>query len=462
MKRLQAAYFKVYKQLTGQDIGHYFKQSMAHQWLPPAALKTLQMRKLRHLLQHVVAEVPYYRQMFKKHALETGQIQGLDDLSRIPLLHKEDIQRCKPNLVAKTADPKRLKPSQTGGSTGKGIQFYLDADKQAAMVAARLRGNTWIRNDDPFVRSVYLWAMSKSKANKVRWWQWAKSRAAGSLWLDLWQLNRHTVEDYVKRINRFNPRVLIGYSSALYMMALLMEEKGLRIRAPIAVISTAEVLTPKMRHYLSKTLSPVIFNRYGCREVGLLAMTCDHGHFHLNADQLIIEVVDDDGFPVKAGEEGKVVITDLHNYSMPFIRYVIEDIAVKSNGQCSCGRGLPLLQQVTGRTGDVLIDMQGEYVHISRLCLILEKMDAIERFNVHQKMDKSIDLIIKPSPGKKWHAGIETDIRRRLNPVFGKDVPLRFSIVDQMPLKTSGKFQFIYSDFDVINRRPPGMNMPEE
>lgn len=444
-------YFKAYNLFARCDVGFHYQKFMENQWLTGSEINQLQIKKLNELLKYANGHVPYYRHIFKQRGLDPEKCKDLSFLRNLPLLRKEDIQRESKDLISEYADKKQLILCHTGGSTGKNITFYFDRQKRATMVAARLRSNSWIGEEMPFEPTAYLWAVDHKQQIMKRAWAWVTMRASQSIMLDLWEMNRGNVKDYVSTINTFKPKILIGYGTALYMLTMLMEEKQLKISAPLKVISTAELLTDKMAQVIREKISPFLYDRYGCREVGLIAMTCDHQGYHLNADNLIVEIVDENGNPVAQGEEGQVVITDLNNLSMPFIRYVIEDRAIMDKNLCTCGRGLSCLKKMTGRMGEILLDVNNDYIQSSRLVLTMEEIPGLERYQIYQKRDKSFCFKIKLIPGKEWQSSIEDSIRERVYRVMKGKIPVSFCIVDEIPLSKSGKFKYIISEFHLLN-----------
>jgi phenylacetate-CoA ligase len=409
----------------------------------------LRLQKLQALLCHVGNHVPYYRHLFHTLKIKPEECTSLDFLRHIPFLTKETIQRESHNLLSEHIPLNKLKPSRTGGSTGKTIYFYLDKTKQATMVASRLRGNTWV-GSSPFVKTAYLWALEEEQSFKETIWNWCKAKASKSLWLNLWDLDQNNAEHYVAAINSFKPVHLAGYSSGLCMLSFLMQDKGLAFDVPLKAICSADTLSNRMQEIICTKISQEIYNRYGCREVGLIAMSCEHGTLHLNEDNLIVEILDEKNRPVIPGQAGRVVLTDLHNYSMPFIRYEIEDLAIPEHTLCPCGRTFSSLQSVQGRSAEVLVDVNGDYINYSHPILLLEEFPQIEQFQIHQYQDKSLDIKITLRPGKTWEAQAEKSAREKLSQIMKGDVPISFFHTDTIPLSSSGKHRYVVSDFNVL------------
>src|SRR5207253_162083 len=160
-------------------------------------------------------------------------------------------------------------------------------------------------------------------------------------------LREDRVPLFLERLNRYRPDVIVAYTNPLYVFAQSLEERRLAPFSPKAIIVGAEKLFPFQRALIEKVFAAPVFETYGSREFMLIGGECDrHEGLHLTAETLLVEVLDDDARPTPEGEEGNVVITDLSNYGMPFVRYVNGDRAVAGWGTCSCGRGLPLMRKV--------------------------------------------------------------------------------------------------------------------
>jgi phenylacetate-CoA ligase len=221
-----------------------------------------------------------------------------------------------------------------------------------------------------------------------------------------------------------------------------LKERKLKPYSPRSIVVGGEKLHGFQRQVIEEVFQSPIFETYGCREFMLIGAECDrHEGLHLTAENLLVEVLDDDGRPTPAGEEGNVVITDLYNYGMPFIRYANGDRAIAGWGTCSCGRGLPLLKKVTGRSLDILTTPDGHRVPGEFFPHLLKDFPAIERFQVVQEEPELIRLKIVANGN--WCAADEADVKREVEKVVGNTVRFLIERVDEIPLTRSGKLQVV-------------------
>ena len=174
------------------------------------------------------------------------------------------------------------------------------------------------------------------------------------------------LRDFHARLKTFRPKVLLGYANSLKLLAQYLKSHGLAAYQPRSIVSTAEVLGPEDRALIEDVFGCRVFNRYGCREVSVIASECaEHAGMHIMAEGLCVEVVRG-GRYAPPGEAGAVLITDLLNLAMPLIRYRIGDVAASQAGPCSCGRGLPRLEGLQGRVTDFLVARTGALSRASR------------------------------------------------------------------------------------------------
>ncbi|HEX3928884.1 MAG TPA: hypothetical protein VHW65_12885, partial [Gemmatimonadales bacterium] len=250
---------------------------------------------------------------------------------------------------------------------------------------------------------------------------------------------------------RTRPDAIVAYTNAIYTFALMLEERGLVPFAPRGIVVGAEKLHEFQRAVIERVFRAPVFETYGSREFMLLGAECEkHAGLHLTAEQLIVEVLDDDGQSVPAGVEGNVVVTDLTNFGMPFIRYANGDRAVSSPERCACGRGLPLLEAVTGRRLDVLTTPDGRRLPGEFFPHILKELRAVRRFQVIQDVPEAITLrLVAPELTEKDEAWL----RREVAAVGGSALRLDLERVTDIPLTAAGKLQVVVNR---VKTTPPG------
>jgi phenylacetate-CoA ligase len=208
------------------------------------------------------------------------------------------------------------------------------------------------------------------------------------------ELSPELVAAAVERYNRSQPRVVMGYANAVYEFARYVQQAGLRLHAPEGVIASAERLYPYQRELIEEVFGARVFERYGCREVMMVGAECDrHEGLHVTADNLFVEVVRN-GQLCEPGETGEILLTDLHNYGMPLIRYRVGDLGAWKGQDCSCGRGLPLLKGIEGRTLDAIATPGGRLISGVFFPHLFKDFPSIRTFQVIQEQRDELNIRI--------------------------------------------------------------------
>ena len=281
----------------------------------------------------------------------------------------------------------------TGGSSGEPLQFDLDSGSNDRRTAMMWRGYNWA-GGTPGTRQLYVWGTA---VGKIPAWKRMKKelhqRIDNHLVLSCFEFTPDKMRQHFDRMNRYRADVIVAYTNPLYEFARYIQREGLTPVSPKSIIVGAEKLHSFQRDLIEKAFGAPVFETYGSREFMLIGAECDkHSGLHLSMENLLVEVLNDDGSPTPAGQEGNIVITDLFNYGMPFIRYVNGDRAVAGFDLCSCGRGLPLLKQVVGRQLDTLETPDGRKIPGEFFPHLIKDFPAIRRFQVVQETIEQITL----------------------------------------------------------------------
>jgi phenylacetate-CoA ligase len=262
------------------------------------------------------------------------------------------------------------------------------------------------------------------------------------LYLDTINLNEHTIEDFIASWRREQPEVLFGHSHSLYIFARYVLDQRIKDLRPKGIISTSMMLLATERATIEQAFGCAVTDRYGCEEVGLIASECEqHAGMHLNIEHQYIEFLRPDGTSAASGEEGAVVVTDLLNRGMPFIRYRVEDVGVPSERQCPCGRGLPLMERITGRVADYLKRRDGSLVAgVSLIERTLTAIPGIEQMQIVQPTRE--DIILNVVRAADYNIESERALLEELRGVFGPGINFRAEYLERIPQERSGKYRF--------------------
>ncbi|MBI5739898.1 MAG: phenylacetate--CoA ligase family protein [Nitrospirae bacterium] len=418
---------------------NYFNELMHSQWLSPGEIKEIQNIKFLRLVEHCKKNIPYY---YKLNILD--RIKCVDDIIQMPTLTKKNISENIEELKATNFPSGYFKPNSTSGSTGASMKFYSDA-KNDINVCLAMRNSMWT-GWDIGERQAILWgshfdiSMAQKISYKIR-----NLVLHRNLYLSSFDMKEDDMLGYRQRINKYKPALLTGYPSGLFTFANFLEKKGLEIIQLKGIICSGETLYEYQREKIESAFHCRVFNRYGCRETASIACECEeHDGLHINAEHVIVEFLNEDGAPCKAGEVGEMAITDLDNYAFPFIRYRIGDIGLSGEGTCRCGRGLPLIKRVEGRVFDVVVGMNNNYITGNFWTILMRThIRGVSQFQVVQEARNII--VLKLVTDDDFKTEYKETLLRLVHEKCGEDMKVNLEFTDKIPLTGAGKQKFVIS-----------------
>ncbi|MBI4639349.1 MAG: phenylacetate--CoA ligase family protein [Candidatus Tectomicrobia bacterium] len=414
----------------------FLEEYEANQWKSPGELREIQWIRLKALLEHAYKNVPYYHEQLKSRKLTPGDIRSREDLYKLPPLTKQNIRDHYSALISSTVNRSELYKSWSGGSTGEPIQFEFGRQAYERRMAAQYRSNAWV-GCNIGDKELHLWGIP-SPAGRL---EDLKERVRQALlrrkFINCYKFSRERLPQIFMAFNRYRPKILVGYASALHAFSAFVQKQTLTPYHPQSIISTAEMLYPEQKELIEQVLKVPVYNRYGSREVMLIAAECSlRNGLHINYDNIVVEVLKN-GEPAGEGNLGEIFVTDLNNYEMPMIRYQIGDTGIATQRLCNCGRGLPLLDQVTGRTYDLIIASDGNFLPGIAFNSIIRKYQEIQQYQVIQESLELIRiLLVQKAPLSASRVRLlENDLKKT---VLG-NTTLQFEFTDEIPLEKSGK-----------------------
>ena len=427
-----------------RDTLRHFKELENTQWLSVDEIKKIQWKKLKNLLEYAYTNVPFYHSMFKTLNMTPRNITTPDNFRKLPLLDKEEITNNISYIVSSEYKTRDLIPNSTGGSTGVNLNFLNDRKNSGYVRAIVLRCKYWAGSEIGD-RNATIWgfpfdsSLQDNLENKIY------HKLFRTLFLSSYSMSEENMLVYARRLIRHKPKVIIGYPSPLYHFAKFLEKNGIKGINPKSIISSAEVLYDHQRELIESIFQCRVFNRYGCREFSTIAQECsEHAGMHINAEHVYVECLEGNGEPAAPGERGELVITNLDNYGMPFIRYRIGDIGVLSDRKCNCGRGLPILERIDGRVFDIVVGTNGRAVSGTFWTLLLRT--AVEGIKQFQVVQESInELNIKIVPDESFGDAQIDMLVDKIHEYLGGNMRVNFQVLDKIPPTKSGKFRFVIS-----------------
>ncbi len=422
---LRTAFYRAYRHRSLPDFSRFAREATD---FTPARSQTF----LRDLLQHAAKRVPYYVKILD------SDFDKLSPLTK-PLI-RENFEGIKSDDLAS----RRWVLTSSGGATGQPISLVQDRGFQVwSAVAEDFFWRTMLGVELGSAPTVVLWGSEQDLFGqragfKPRMRNWMLR----TTFLNSFKMTPRDLSRYADVIRDTNPAILKGYASSLYELARFIKEHNLPVRRPQAIYSAAEMLRLPMRELIEEVFGCKVHDFYGSREVGPIAGECTRGKLHVFAFNNLVEVVGAGNRPVSPGQEGRVLVTTLHNYAMPLIRYEIGDTAVQGGG-CDCGLALPTLERVSGRVTDHFVTRDGALVHGEYFTHLFYFKDWVREFQVVQVDVDSIHIYYATC-SQRMDADV-ADINQKIRLVMGADCRIEWQVVEAVPRTPQGKLLFTRS-----------------
>lgn len=404
--------------------------------LPPPQLEALQLSKLQAVVEAARRDVPFYRDLYARAGLPQGMPRTLADIQHLPSVSKAQMRAAGLQTVVseRPRSPYAL-TYHTGGTTGVPISIPLSAAEYRirSLIDFRCLLSLGLR---PWHRLV---TVGPGQLRPV-----PLHERLGLFRTTVIHGDTHPARQ-VELLLKLRPDVLWCYATELQVL-LFQPGHPLKSLRPKFLIASAAVLEDRVRRLAMQEWGREIFISYGCMETGRIAIECPrHEGLHVNADHLLVEILNGDR-PALPGETGEVVLTALNQFSMPFIRYRLRDLAAWTGKPCSCGSTLPLIHAPEGRRDDLLRFAGGEWLSPVRFAFALRRSEHLQQYQVIQESLDWIRILIVPLP--TWTTAEQDHIKQQMLAGIPAGVRLDFELVSQIE-PVPGKFRM------TISRLPP-------
>jgi phenylacetate-CoA ligase len=438
-----------HEMLTGRKVLKRLVELNRTQWLDQESLSAFQRNKLQKTVTYAYKYTSYYQQLFDRVGFRPDDLcHDPDSFRKIPFLTKDLIRENFDALL--TTEPcRRAQLSQvtTSGSTGHPLVFMQDRDYRDGVTADIQRHLGWAgwTLGQPHA---YIWGanfeVSTQQALRTRLLDWTWNRFLINAFL----LTDEFLATFTDQVRRRQTKLLFGYASSLYRFAQFVREKGDAALAFDGIFSSAEVLLPTVRQYVEETFGCKLFDRYGSKELGGIACECPaHTGLHISAENNYVEILDPEGQPVRPGQRGDIVVTNLNNLGMPFIRYYTGDVgAWYADGPCPCGRAALMLAPVQGRIVDTFKTRDGRTAWAGFAGAGYSPLahPSIKQFQVVQK---SLDLmVVRLVKAGEIPQEVLDGLTRTIHTAFGDNVVVQFEFPEAIPVLSSGKYRYAISE----------------
>jgi len=435
------------KMVTNYVRAFYYLQNMLRNaYWDYEKLINYQNKKLKKIIQYAYNNVPFYHYYFKKNGIRPEDIKNSKDLNKLPIIRKNDIRNNYEDFISKEFKKRNLITISTSGSSGKPLYLHISQAEDEFRKAKHLRAN-----------------ISLGQKPRDRWVIITSPHHFGTStkiqrFFNLYVPTPISVFDDVSiqlfKIERFKPKILDGYSSSLLLLAKEVEKRKKGYDQLKFIIGGSELIDIGSRHFIESVFDVPFYDQYACIEFERIAWQCpEKVGYHMDFDSLVLQFVDQDN-EVSSGESGEIICTSLFNYAMPLIRYATGDAGIQSDEKCSCGRRLPLMKVVEGRTDSFLYFPNNRVMSPRAFTVAMSTFKDyayIDQFRIVQKEIDHIIVFIKLKNNLREEAVFSRnlcDYLRRTLSLDMDNVLIEIKFVDNIPLDKTGKLMMVVSELD--------------
>lgn len=447
----------MHKWIIGRSAKKYYQWLKSTEFAPKESIDKLQLERLQSLISHAYHHVPYYKRVLDEHSVKPNEIKSLNDISKIPLLSKQDVRN---NIHFSLFSDKHIKNEMlrinTSGSTGEPFICYADKFQLEMRFATTLRAaemSGWKFGD----RQLRLWhqTLGMSRSQVIR--EKIDAIFLRRKFVPAFEMTQESAVQLIKVIENFKPVLIDGYAESLNFIAN-SNHQNVKWK-PEALMSSAQQLTDSTRSKIENMFGAKVLDKYGSREFSGIAYQCKEGNFHHVQDESYIVEILVDGRPAEPGEIGEIVITDLNNFSVPLIRYRIGDLALAVPQEpCVCGRRHSLLGTITGRTQALIACANGVWLPGTFFAHFFKDLDyAIKHYQIFQNQHGSFDIRLVPTP--MFNSSVEQNLISGLRKFTGEETKINVQLVDEIPLVKTGKRTPVISQLKSDFQEIPGKNI---
>jgi phenylacetate-CoA ligase len=432
---------------TTPEFRKYLSALEESQWWPLSRLQELQAERLKSLIRHAAAHVPYYRRLFAEHGVDPASIQTPGDLGRLPTLNKKTVHLAWKDLLAENVDTRSLRKESTSGTTGTPLTVYMGHDSYLHSRAAQWLHHAWGGyTHKEWMGILAGYAVVPPTRNHSPYW--VTNYAGKQVHFSTLHLKANTFREYVDKMQSSRLQFLLGYPSAIGLLARYMVEHGITYNVR-AVFLSSEPLYHWQEEAIGKAFGCPIFNYFGQAEKAATATSCrDHTSLHLNMEIGIAELL-----PSRDEADGDrvIVATSLMNYAMPLIRYELGDVTKEKKGVCSCGRQHQRIGPIETVVDNYLLLPDGSLLSPSLLYFPFQKVIGVEASQIVQE-DIS-HVVVNVVPGEQFTEVVSEQIAHDVRGIVGPGVSVTVRTVPEIPRTGNAKFRFVISK---VPRSQPG------
>lgn len=431
----------LYYQRYGRQNESYIDSLRQSQWLTSDEIAIMQDDLFREMVRHAMATVPFYRVWSQNNNIYPDDINGIGDIDKLPIITKEEIRKNPDEFIS---DDYRKGHFtfwlSTSGTSGKALNILCDKECRRMHYSFWTRFREWHGISAKSKRATFFGRIICSP-NQSEPPFWRYDAIGRNKLFSSYHLQDENLNAYYCELVRYDPVEIIGYPSSLFALGKYILEKNLSPLKPKLVITTAETLLPNQRTIIEKAFGNcVLADQYGCTEMTLFVSQCEFGSYHVNPEHGHIEVLDENG---NKADYGEIITTGFLNKAMPLIRYRLGDTVrlVINQGQCRCGRSFQVVDEIVGRTDDILKTPDGK--PLGRLDPIFKGMPGIYETQIIQTKLDTIEIMVVVD--NKEDPTIRDSLLYEARKRIGQPMQICIYYVDEIEKEKNGKFKTVIS-----------------
>ncbi|MBD3347789.1 MAG: hypothetical protein GF400_01180 [Candidatus Eisenbacteria bacterium] len=449
---MQRALVKIYGRLIraerirpeSRELERFLEES--ERW-EPGRMREYQEERLRAIVRHAYETVPHYRETMDRLGLKPGDIRRIDDLQKLPVLHKRDVRALGKRLRSKAVPRSALWSAATSATSGSPLPVYRDRPVSLMNHACYMRLRRWagFPFGVPYVTIQGRLIVSDRQKHPPFW---RRNPAWNQLLMSTVHLSDENIPLYLREMRDFGARAMEAFPSCAFIIARYLESRDEHFPLE-ALTTTGEPLLPTERDIIEERFQTRAFDAYSTAERVAFSSECEeHNGHHLYAEFGITEIVDEEGRRQAPGSPGLIVGTSLHNMGAPLLRYACGDVGAMADRSCPCGRTLPMMEGLASRVGDVIVTPDGRMLPPIMVSWSIKAVSNVIQWQLVQRTPDEVRLsLVKDGPlTDKERAGILEYFARRL----GADVRVHIEQVDQIPASATGKVRHVVSSVPLV------------
>ena len=434
---------KVFANLEGIRRNHYRRSGSYNQYYNNIQIEKAlgeynsekQIEKFNNLVEYVREAIPFYKEQLHLDFLNT-----INDIKKLPLTSK-NIMKNNIEKFINVFQKNKLWRSNTSGSTGNPFSYYRDRNSMQYEYALYDKLYDYVAGNQRYNKARISGVnVIKVECRKPPFWYYIK--VYNQLQCSAYHIDGETFKFYIDAFDRYDAKLGTGYAKSWFFLAQYMNQANYRYNNLKGIVTDSEGLSEEEKLEIEKAFNCPVYQTYGLSEVGMVAVQCEYGHYHIFSDRCYVEIIDAHGNVLEDGNAGEIVVTDLYSFDAPFIRYKTGDMGVLERRSCKCGWMSPYIKELYGRIEDYVVTKEGR--RVTRLGHIALPAKGVIGMQLVQA--KPGELIINVLPGESFSPDSMNEVIALAKDYLG-NMDITWRTVENLEKTNAGKTKFIIRTF---------------